>query len=65
MIIFVSVEGFCRGLSAGNVHVVWNVGDCVNQNPNYNVGDSYTGWISTVRIFVEEVNVKDATENIV
>ncbi|KAK2174692.1 hypothetical protein NP493_783g00000 [Ridgeia piscesae] len=59
------VEGFCRGLSAGNVHVVWNVGDCVNQNPSYNVGDSYTGWISTVRIFVEEVNVKDATENIV
>ncbi|KAI0214899.1 hypothetical protein LSAT2_033084 [Lamellibrachia satsuma] len=58
------VEGYCRGLPAGNVHVVWSVGDCVNQNPHYDVGDSYTGWMSTVRITIEEVNVEDANVNI-
>ncbi|KAI0229691.1 hypothetical protein LSAT2_019847 [Lamellibrachia satsuma] len=58
------VEGYCRGLLAGDVRVEWNVGDCVNQNPLYDVGDSLTGWISTVRITVEEVNVEDANEKI-
>ncbi|KAI0216656.1 hypothetical protein LSAT2_031354 [Lamellibrachia satsuma] len=58
------VEGYCRGLPAGTVRVMWNVGDCTNQSPSYSAGDSYTGWISTVRITVEEVNVEDANENI-
>ena len=58
------MEGYCRGLQAGDVRVKWNVGDCVNQNPHYDVGGSLTGWISTVRITVEEVNVEDANEKI-
>ena len=58
------MEGYCRGLPAGTVRVVWNVGDCVNQNPHYDVGDSHTGWVSTVRITIEEVNVEDANVNI-
>ncbi|KAI0215444.1 hypothetical protein LSAT2_032506 [Lamellibrachia satsuma] len=53
------VEGYCRGIAAGHVTVVWNVGDCPNQAGN-DVGDSLTGWISTVRIIVEEVDVQDA-----
>ncbi|KAI0234584.1 hypothetical protein LSAT2_015185 [Lamellibrachia satsuma] len=53
------VESYCRGIDAGDVHVSWNVGDCVEQGP-YNVGDSWTGWKETVRIIVEEVDVEDA-----
>ncbi|KAI0229690.1 hypothetical protein LSAT2_019846 [Lamellibrachia satsuma] len=58
------VEGYCRGLPAGNVQVKWNVGDCIIHN-NDNPGDSKTGWGSTSRIIVEEVNVEDDSENIV
>ncbi|KAI0229693.1 hypothetical protein LSAT2_019850 [Lamellibrachia satsuma] len=59
------VVGYCRGLPAGNVRVEWHVGDCINQRPNYDAGDSYTGWRSTVRIVVEEVNVENQDENII
>jgi len=61
----VPVEGYCRGLAAGSVRIEWKVGDCVNQYMGYNVGDSYTGWTSTVRIIVEEVNVENAEKNII
>ena len=42
--------------------VAWNVGDCPG---NYNVGDSFTGWITTSRIIVEEVTVENAINVIV
>ena len=57
------MEGYCRGLPAGNVRVEWNIGDCVSQGTQ--VGDSYTGYTSTVRIIVEELNVEDVDEAIV
>ncbi|KAI0237160.1 hypothetical protein LSAT2_012378 [Lamellibrachia satsuma] len=58
------VEGYCRDIPAGDVKFGWNVGDIVHgkswsQN-NYNVGDSWTGWMATVRIIVEEVDVGEA-----
>ncbi|KAI0234905.1 hypothetical protein LSAT2_014724 [Lamellibrachia satsuma] len=58
------VEGYCRGIAAGDVYVAWNVGDCISQ-ATFNVGDSHTGWEATVRIIVEEVAVKDANTLIV
>ncbi|KAI0221178.1 hypothetical protein LSAT2_027419 [Lamellibrachia satsuma] len=58
------VEGYCRGLAAGHVQVQWNVGDCIFETTG-NPGDSKTGWGSTSRIIVEEVNVEDDSENIV
>ncbi|KAI0239582.1 hypothetical protein LSAT2_009689 [Lamellibrachia satsuma] len=58
------VEGYCRGIPAGDVKVGWNVGDIgdgkVSIQNNHNVGDSWTGWMATVRIIVEEVGVEDA-----
>ena len=59
------MEGYCHGLAAGKVRIDWAVGDCVQQYPYYNVGDSYTGLASTVRIVVEELDIEDVTENIV
>ena len=58
------MEGYCRGLPAGNVRVEWNIGDCVSQGVRQ-VGDSYIGWTSTVRIIVEELDVEDVDETIV
>ena len=58
------MEGYCRGLPAGNVRVEWNIGDCVSQGVRL-VGDSYIGWTSTVRIIVEELDVEDVDEAIV
>ena len=58
------MEGYCRGLAAGHVQVQWNVGDCIIENTG-NPGNSKTGWGSTSRIIVEEVNVEDDSENIV
>ncbi|KAI0221180.1 hypothetical protein LSAT2_027421 [Lamellibrachia satsuma] len=58
------VEGYCRGLAAGQVQVRWNVGDCII-GTSHNPGNSKTGWGSTCRIIVEEVNVEDDRENIV
>ena len=63
------MEGYCRGIAAGDVYVGWNVGDVVDgvgwDQKDYNVGDSYTGWVATVRIIVEEVGVEDADTVIV
>ncbi|KAI0241976.1 hypothetical protein LSAT2_015448 [Lamellibrachia satsuma] len=63
------VEGYCRGVAAGHVNVAWNVGDCVNgegfEQSSYDVDDSMTGWVATVRIIVEEVGVEDADTVIV
>ena len=61
----VSVEGYCRGIAAGDVYVAWNVGDVSNGQSGYNVGDSHTGWVATVRIIVEEVDVDSADTVIV
>ncbi|KAI0237162.1 hypothetical protein LSAT2_012380, partial [Lamellibrachia satsuma] len=62
--LFASVEGYCRGIPAGDVYVAWNVGDIVDgmgrEQKDYNVGDSWNGWVATVRIIVEEVGVEDA-----
>ncbi|KAI0219781.1 hypothetical protein LSAT2_028689 [Lamellibrachia satsuma] len=63
------VEGYCRGIPSGVVQVAWNVGDIVDGDgwyqKDHNVGDSYTGWASTVRIIVEEVDMQDAETVIV
>ena len=65
----VSVEGYCRGIPAGDVYVAWNVGDIVSgegwEQSDHNVGDSWTGWMATVRIIVEEVDVESADTVIV
>ena len=63
------MEGYCRGIAAGDVHVAWKVGDCVagmgDGLSRYNVGDSFTGLAATVRIIVEEVGDEDADTVIV
>ncbi|KAK2166998.1 hypothetical protein NP493_1290g02018 [Ridgeia piscesae] len=59
------VEGYCRGIAAGDVYVAWNIGDILSDQPLLNVGDSYTGWKATVRIIVEEVDVESADTVIV
>ena len=63
------MEGYCRGVAAGDVRVAWNTGDCVDgegwDQSKYNIGDSYTGWVATVRIIVEEVSVEEADTVIV
>ena len=65
----VSVEGYCRGIPAGDVNVAWNVGDVVSgegwDQSKYNTGDSWTGWVATVRIIVEEIYVESADTVIV
>jgi len=51
------------------VYVAWNVGDCISDSlykkETYNIGDSYTGWVATVRIIVEEIGVDHADTVIV
>ena len=48
------------------MNVAWNVGDCPsNYNTVYGVGNSFTGWVTTSRIIVEEVTVKNASSVIV
>ena len=46
-----------------NVRVEWNIGECVSQGRQ--VGDSYIGWTSTVRVIVEELDVEDVDEAVV
>ncbi|KAI0214581.1 Collagen triple helix repeat-containing protein 1 [Lamellibrachia satsuma] len=58
------VEGYCRGVPAGEIIVGWNVGDCPNQK-DFDVGDSYTGWFQTSRIIVEELAIQNASDVIV
>ena len=52
-----AVEGLCRGVSAGNVDVTFNIGACTPTA--HNTGNALTGWQSTSRIVVEELDVKD------
>ena len=65
----VSVEGYCRGIPAGDVNAAWNVGDIVTADgwdqSFFNIGDSWIGWAATVRIIVEEVDVESADTVIV
>ncbi|KAI0216297.1 hypothetical protein LSAT2_031672 [Lamellibrachia satsuma] len=59
------VDGYCRGVPAGTVNVAWNVGDCPGDvHSIYGVGDSFTGWVSTARIIVQEEIVENATNTI-
>ena len=60
----VSVEGYCRGIAAGDVYVAWNVGDLPTGQSKYNTGDSQTGWMATVSIIVEEVDV-DSSDTVI
>ena len=63
------MEGYCRGIPAGDVYVAWNVGDVVSgvgrDQSDYNTGDSSTGLVATVRIIVEEVDVESSDTVIV
>ena len=63
------MEGYCRGIPAGDVYVAWKVGDVVSgvgwDQSNFNTGASYTGWVATIRIVVEEVDVESADTVIV
>ena len=43
------------------MQVQWNVGDYIMDTQN----NSKTGWGSTSRIIVEEVNIEDASKNVV
>ncbi|KAI0214629.1 hypothetical protein LSAT2_000274 [Lamellibrachia satsuma] len=58
------VEGYCRGLPARHVQVQCNVGDCIIETTP-NAGDCRTGWRSTSRSIVEEINIEDDSEKIV
>ena len=61
----VSVDGYCRGVPAGTVNVAWNVGDCPDDtHSDYGVSDSFTGWVSTSRIIVQEEIVENANNTI-
>ena len=51
------IEGYCGGIPAGNVEVKINVGECVGTGQA--LGNAYTGFGSTSRIFVEEVSPSD------
>ena len=46
------IRGHLQIPNPGNVNVELRVGNCRHWGP----GDAYTGWQSTVRIFIEEVN---------
>ena len=47
------IEGFCHDIPAGNVKVEVRVGECVGTGQA--LGNAYTGFGSTSRIFIEEV----------
>jgi len=51
------IEGYCGGIPAGNVQVKINIGECIGTS--YALGDAYTGFGSTSRIFVGEVSPSD------
>jgi len=51
------IEGYCGGIPAGNVAVKINVGECVGTGQA--LGNAYTGFGSTSRIFIEEVSPSD------
>ena len=46
-----NIEGYCGGLSPGNVQVGFNVGNCAE----YGDANAYTSWNSVSRIIIEEV----------
>ena len=58
-----SVGGLCRGVTAGDVQVTFNVGDCVPQS-GYQTGGATTGYRSVSRIILEELEVEDPANNI-
>ena len=51
------IEGYCDGIPEGNVQVKINVGKCIGTGQA--LGNAYTGFGSTSRIFVEEVSPPD------
>lgn len=51
------IEGYCGSIPAGNVAVKINVGKCVGTGQA--LGNAYTGFGSTSRIFVGEVSPPD------
>ncbi|KAJ7327798.1 Saccharopine dehydrogenase [Desmophyllum pertusum] len=51
------VEGYCNGVPKGNVKVEVRVGECVGTGQA--LGNAYTGFGSTSRIFIEEVSPPD------
>ncbi|KAI0233710.1 hypothetical protein LSAT2_016074 [Lamellibrachia satsuma] len=59
------VDGYCRGVPAGTVNVAWNVGDCPGDiHDRYGIGNSFTGWLSTSRIIIQEEIVENANNTI-
>ncbi|XP_013399537.1 uncharacterized protein LOC106165752 [Lingula anatina] len=50
-----SVSGMCKGLSAGNVLVSFNIGTC---NAGTGRHSTYTGWMTRMTIMVEEVHAE-------
>jgi len=51
------IEGYFNGVLEGNVQVKINVGECIGTGQA--LGNAYTGFGSTSRIFVEEVSPPD------
>ncbi|XP_068714100.1 collagen triple helix repeat-containing protein 1-like [Montipora capricornis] len=51
------IEGYCASIPAGKVQVRINVGNCVGTGQQ--LGNAYTGFGSTSRIFIEEVSPSD------
>jgi len=51
------IEGYCDGIPEGNVQVKINVGECIGTGKA--LGNAYTGFGSTSRIFVGEVSPSD------
>ncbi len=45
------IVGYCKVDKKGPVNVALNVGNC----PNYGDADAYTGWQSSTRIIIEEI----------
>ena len=46
-----SIIGHCKIQKSGTINVALNVGDC----QGYTGGDAYTGWNSSTRIYIEEI----------
>lgn len=49
-----AVDGICGSLAPGPITVGFMVGDCVIGD----LGDAHTGWITTSRIIIEELNIQ-------
>ena len=53
-----TITGHCEVKKTGVVNVGFNIGNC----KGYGDSDGYTGWISAMRIFIEEVNPPQLNE---